>query len=32
MNIGNVISVSFMTIFHQVIAVSVVDLYEFINS
>ena len=30
MNIGNVISVSFMTIFQQVIAVSVADLSEFI--
>ena len=30
MNVGNVISVSLMTIFQQVIAVSVADLSEFI--
>ena len=30
MNIGNVISVCFMTIFQQVVAVSMADLSEFI--
>ena len=30
MNIGNAICVSFMTIFQQVIAVYVADLFEFI--